>query len=141
MEQRNTTSGLRLKLEWLPKPAQNEQQLDTERLVELLKRDVHRLHDEEIDQIIAHFRSHIGYARQEAQEEKESLRRHLYDVLDYRKWFQFELRYAKGEQTAFRPLTDSRFNVLSGGEKAMAMYIPLFAATHSRYSDARADAP
>ncbi|MBC7325748.1 MAG: hypothetical protein H5T99_10615, partial [Moorella sp. (in: Bacteria)] len=33
-------------------------------------------------------------------------------------------------------LTDSRFNVLSGGEKAMAMYIPLFAATYSRYSDA-----
>nr|WP_246187298.1 SbcC/MukB-like Walker B domain-containing protein [Moorella glycerini] len=33
------------------------------------------------------------------------------------------------------------FNVLSGGEKAMAMYIPLFAATYSRYSDARADAP
>jgi hypothetical protein len=62
-------------------------------------------------------------------------------MLDYRNWFQFELRYRKGEQGGYRPLTDSRFNVLSGGEKAMAMYIPLFAATWSRYSDARPDCP
>ncbi len=141
MEQRQTSSGLRLKLEWIPRAAQNEQQLNTERLVELLKRDAHRLHDEEIDQIIAHFRSHISYAKHEASEEKASLRKYLYELLDYRGWFQFELKYAKGEQLAYRPLTDSRFNVLSGGEKAMAMYIPLFAATYSRYSDGRPDAP
>lgn len=141
MEERNTSSGLRLKLEWIPKPAQNENQLDTERLVELMKRDSHRLHEAEIEQIITHFRSHIGYAKLKASEEQESLRKHLYEVLDYRNWFVFELKYAKGEQTAYRPLTDSRFNVLSGGEKAMAMYIPLFAATYSRYSDGREDAP
>lgn len=141
MEERNTSSGLRLKLEWIPRPAQNENQLDTEQLVELMKRDSHRLHEVEIEQIIAHFRSHIGYAKHQASEEQESLRKHLYEVLDYRNWFVFQLKYAKGEQTAYRPLTDSRFNVLSGGEKAMAMYIPLFAATYSRYSDGRSDAP
>lgn len=141
MEERNTSSGLRLKLDWDPKAAQNEQQMDTAALVELLKRDSHRLREDEIDAMIQHFRSQIGYAKQSAQSEKESLRKHLYEVLDYRNWFQFELKYRKGEQTGYRPLTDSRFNVLSGGEKAMAMYIPLFAATWSRYSDARADAP
>lgn len=141
MEERNTSSGLQLKLVWEPKAAQNEQQMDTAALIELLKRDSHRLRDDEIDAITRHFRSQIGYAKQSAQSEKESLRKHLYEVLDYRNWFQFELKYRKGEQTAFRPLTDSRFNVLSGGEKAMAMYIPLFAATWSRYSDARPDAP
>ncbi|MBD2862507.1 TIGR02680 family protein [Paenibacillus sp. IB182363] len=141
MEERNTSSGLRLKLDWEPRAAQNEQQMDTSALVELLKRDSHRLREDEIDAMIRHFRSQIGYAKQSAQSEKESLRKHLYEVLDYRNWFQFELKYRKGEQTAYRPLTDSRFNVLSGGEKAMAMYIPLFAATWSRYSDARAEAP
>ncbi len=141
MEERNTSSGLRLRLEWEAKPAQSENQLDTSILVELLKRDSHRLRDEEIDQIIGHFRSQIGYAKQNAQDEQESMRKHLYDMLDYRNWFQFELRYRKGEQAGYRPLTDSRFNVLSGGEKAMAMYIPLFAATWSRYSDARPDCP
>lgn len=141
MEERNTSSGLRLKLDWEPKAAQNEQQMDTAALVELLKRDSHRLREDEIDAMIQHFRYQIGYAKQTAQSEKESLRKHLYEVLDYRNWFRFELKYKKGEQTGYRPLTDSRFNVFSGGEKAMAMYIPLFAATWSRYSDARADAP
>jgi uncharacterized protein (TIGR02680 family) len=141
MEERNTSSGLRLRLDWEPKAARNEQEMDTRSLVELLKRDSHRLRDDEIDSMIRHFRYQIGYAKQTAQSEQESLRKHLYEVLDYRNWFQFELKYKKGEQTGYRPLTDSRFNVLSGGEKAMAMYIPLFAATWSRYSDARADAP
>lgn len=141
MEERNTSSGLRLKLDWEPKAAHNEQQLDTAALVELLKRDSHRLREDEIDAMIRHFRYQISYAKQSAQSERESLRKHLYEVLDYRNWFQFELKYRKGEQTGYRPLTDSRFNVLSGGEKAMAMYIPLFAATWSRYSDARPDAP
>lgn len=141
MEDRNTSSGLRLRLEWAAKPAPADNQMDTSQLVELLKRDSHRLRDEEIDQIIGHFRSQIGYAKQNAQDEQESMRKHLYEMLDYRNWFQFELRYRKGEQVSYRPLTDSRFNVLSGGEKAMSMYIPLFAATWSRYSDARPDCP
>lgn len=141
MEERDTSSGLRLKLEWQPKVAAREQQLDVSDLVELLKRDSHRLREDEIDAMIEHFRGQIVSAKQAAQEEQESLRQHLYQVLDYRNWFQFELKYKKGEQIGYRPLTDARFNVLSGGEKAMAMYIPLFAATWSRYSDARTDAP
>ncbi|MDQ8735040.1 TIGR02680 family protein [Paenibacillus sp. LHD-38] len=141
MEARDTSSGLRLKLEWGPKAASGEQQLDTSELVELLKRDSQRLREDEIEAMIHHFRSQVQGAKQSAIDEKESLRLHLYSVLDYRNWFQFELKYKKGEQTGYRPLTDARFNVMSGGEKAMAMYIPLFAATSSRYSDARHDAP
>ncbi|WHX49402.1 TIGR02680 family protein [Paenibacillus woosongensis] len=141
MEERDTSSGLRLKLEWQPKSALGEHQLDVSELVELLKRDSHRLREDEIDAMIEHFRGQISSAKQAAQEEQESLRQHLYTVLDYRNWFQFELKYKKGAKTGYRPLTDARFNVLSGGEKAMAMYIPLFAATSSRYSDARPEAP
>ncbi|ALS26939.1 putative subunit C of exonuclease SbcCD [Paenibacillus sp. 32O-W] len=141
MEERDTSSGLRLRLEWEPKPASGEQQLDVYDLVEMLKRDSHRLREDEIDAMIEHFRAQIAGAKQSAEEEQESLRQHLYRALDYRNWFYFELKYKKGEQTGYRPLTDARFNVLSGGEKAMAMYIPLFAATWSRYSDARSDAP
>ncbi|MFB5763619.1 TIGR02680 family protein [Paenibacillus medicaginis] len=141
MEERDTSSGLQLKLEWQPKPAAGEQQLDVHDLVELLKRDSHRLREDQIEAMIQHFRVKVAGAKQSAQEEQESLREHLYRALDYRNWFQFELKYKKGMQAGYRPLTDARFNVLSGGEKAMAMYIPLFAATWSRYSDARQDAP
>ncbi|CAM4351438.1 TIGR02680 family protein [Paenibacillus alkaliterrae] len=141
MAERDTSSGLKLQLQWLPKAAQTEQELNSDELVALLRRDAHLLHDDEVEQLITHFRSRIQWAKQGAAEERETLRKHLYDMLDYRSWFQFSLRYKKGDEAQYRELTDSRFNVLSGGEKAMSMYIPLFAATYSRYADAGPDAP
>ncbi|MCW2277668.1 TIGR02680 family protein [Heliophilum fasciatum] len=139
MGQRNTSSGLRLHLKWEPRPATNERELDTAALVKLLKTNPEQLHDEDIDRMVRHFRSRIEWAKQES-EAKDSLRHWVNQLLDYRRWFRFVLHYEKGESPR-RELTDSRFNVLSGGEKAMSMYIPLFAATYSRFNDARPDAP
>ncbi|MEK3883657.1 TIGR02680 family protein [Paenibacillus sp. PL2-23] len=141
MAERDTSSGLKLQLQWLPKAAQTESELNSDELVELLRRDSHLLRDDEVERLVGHFRSRVQWAKQGAVEEREALRKHIYDMLDYRSWFQFSLRYKKGEETQYRELTDSRFNVLSGGEKAMSMYIPLFAATYSRYADASPDAP
>lgn len=141
MSERDTSSGLKLQLQWVPKAAQSEQELSSDELVELLRRDAHLLHDDEVERLVAHFRSRIQWAKQGAAEERETLRKHLYEMLDYRSWFVFSLRYKKGDETSYRELTDSRFNVLSGGEKAMSMYIPLFAATYSRYADASPEAP
>lgn len=141
MEQRNTSSGLKLSLEWEVKKKNTEFDLDTETLVELLMRDAHRLDDDEIERVVSHFRTRVMQAKQEAEEVQGSLRKYIYDLLDYRSWFEFKLYHRKGEQTGYKELSDSKFNVLSGGEKAMAMYIPLFAATYSRYSDASEQAP
>ncbi|WP_281890469.1 TIGR02680 family protein [Paenibacillus sp. YYML68] len=141
MAERDTSSGLKLQLQWLPKAAQSESELNSDELVALLRKDAHLLHDDEVERLVGHFRSRVQWAKQGAAEEREALRKHIYDMLDYRSWFQFSLRYKKGEETQYRELTDARFNVLSGGEKAMSMYIPLFAATYSRYADASPDAP
>ncbi|WP_010276142.1 TIGR02680 family protein [Paenibacillus senegalensis] len=141
MAERDTSSGLKLQLQWVPKAAQSESELNSDELVELLRKDVHLLHDDEAERLVEHFRSRVQWAKQGALEEREALRKHIYDMLDYRSWFQFSLRYKKGDETQYRELTDARFNVLSGGEKAMSMYIPLFAATYSRYADASAEAP
>lgn len=141
MAERNTSSGLKLQLQWLPKAAQTESELNSDELVELLRRDAHLLRDDEEERLKDHFRSRVQWAKQGAAEERETLRKHIYDMLDYRSWFQFSLRYKKGDEASYRELTDARFNVLSGGEKAMSMYIPLFAATYSRYADASPDAP
>lgn len=140
MQQRETSSGLKLWLKWEPRAARNEQELDTAQLVKLLKTDANLLRDEQIEQMVNHFRSRITWAKRESEEHKETLRHWINQLLDYRQWFRFTLEYEKGEQSR-RELTDARFNVLSGGEKAMAMYIPLFAATYSRYSDSREDSP
>lgn len=139
MEDRVTSSGLVLSLEWTPRPARNERELDTEKLVKLLRKNPNTLLEEEIEQMVEHFRSRIRWAKDEV-EDGESLRKWIQELLDYRGWFSFTLYYRKGSQPR-RELTDSRFNVLSGGEKAMAMYIPLFAATDSRFKDSRATAP
>lgn len=139
MDERKTSSGLKLSLKWEPRPPRNEAELDVELLVDLLRKDPDLLRDDEIEQMVDHFRSRIRLAKDEAGE-KDSLRKWIADFLDYRQWFDFVLYYRKGEQNK-RELTDARFNVLSGGEKAMSMYIPLFAATYSRYSDSNPDSP
>ncbi len=127
-------------LRWEPVAARNEQEMDTAQLIKLLKTDPQLLRNEQIEQMIQHFRSRITWAKQESEDRKETLRDWIVQMLDYRKWFRFTLEYEKGDQ-ARRELTDARFNVLSGGEKAMAMYIPLFAATYSRYASSKSDAP
>ncbi|UHA72766.1 TIGR02680 family protein [Paenibacillus sp. 481] len=141
MKQRNTSSGLKLSLKWLPLSRNNEDELDTETLVSLLMRDQHRMDDEQIEQVITHFRTRILQAKQDSQREDGVLRSYIYSQLDYRSWFEFKLEHIKGDRTTYTELCDHKFNVLSGGEKAMAMYIPLFAATYSRYSEANLDAP
>lgn len=139
MDERKTSSGLKLSLRWEPRTARNEQELDTNQLVTLLKKDPELLRNEEKEQMIDHFRSRIRLAEQEA-EQQDTLRKWITELLDYRSWFDFTLYFKKADGPK-RQLTDSRFNVLSGGEKAMSMYIPLFAATYSRYSDSREDSP
>jgi len=141
MKQRNTSSGLKLSLNWVPLAQKSEDELDSKTLVDLLLSDPERMEEEEIDKIIFHFRKRIDLAKEEAKQEQGTLRRYINQMLDYRSWFEFRLDYRKGERTNYIELTDSRFNVLSGGEKAMAMYIPLFAAAYSRYSDADEEAP
>lgn len=141
MRQRDTSSGLKLSLKWIPLARKTEEELDTETLVELLMRDGDRMNDEEIEQVINHFRSRIQRAKENATDDQGSLQRHIYQLMDYRSWFEFRLEHRKGEQPNYTELTDSKFNVLSGGEKAMSMYIPLFAATYSRYSDASPESP
>ena len=55
------------------------------------------------------------------------------EVLDYRKWFEFQLECQKtGEKK--KELTDRVFFTFSGGEKAMSMYVPLFSAVVAKYA-------
>ncbi len=139
MERRKTSSGLRLRLRWEPRPANNEEEMDTAELVKLLRTDAGLLREEQFERMVTHFRSRVNWARREA-EQRDTLREWIYRMLDYRHWFRFTLYYEKGGHS-WRELTDARFNVLSGGEKAMAMYIPLFAATYSRYMSSREQSP
>lgn len=124
------------------KQAEKEEQLDTRALVELLQKDAEIMRPEEIDKISQHFRSKIEEARKLAGDTGavQSFHATMREVLDYRKWFEFQLECQKtGEKK--KELTDRVFFTFSGGEKAMSMYVPLFSAVAAKYAGAREDAP
>lgn len=142
MEGMNTSSGLSFSLVWRKKSAETEEQLDTKELVELLRKDGNLLTEIELDKLSSHFRSKISEARREAEEKDKSQTFHsiMKEVLDYRKWFEFILYFKKSNENR-KELTNNAFYKLSGGEKAMAMYVPLFSAVYAKYEGARGDCP
>lgn len=142
MESMQTSSGLTLSLRWKNRRAEKEEQLDTRILVELLQKDVEIMREEEVEKLSRHFRSKIEEARKISGDvgSVQSFHATMREVLDYRKWFEFQLECQKtGEKK--KELTDRVFFTFSGGEKAMAMYVPLFSAVVAKYAGARQDAP
>lgn len=138
----NTSSGLKLSLRWRSKTAEQEDQLDTKELVDLLKKDYRLMSEEEASRLSAHFRSKVAEARRNARDSAGmiSFYQIMKDTLDYRKWFEFQLFSQKNGERQ-KELTNSVFGTFSGGEKAMSMYIPLFSAVVAKYQGGREDAP
>ncbi|WP_409296779.1 TIGR02680 family protein [Peribacillus sp. SCS-26] len=142
MENRNSSSGLTFSIAWKAQTAESEEELDTKELVQLLQRNSKFLNEEDLNKITLHFQSKIKRAKEliELRNEGNTLHQVLKEVLDYRKWFSFVLSF-KREREPKRELTNNAFFKFSGGEKAMAMYIPLFTAAYSRYQEASPNAP
>ena len=143
MESMNTSSGLSFSLSWKKKVAESEDQLDTRELVELLQHDAVLLTEEDMARLTAHFRSKIIQARKRMEDTGsiQSFHTIMKEILDYRKWFEFQLYFKKTGESR-KELTDNAFFKFSGGEKAMAMYVPLFSSVYARFDGAaRKDCP
>lgn len=134
MKELDTSMGLSFSLEWKPRSAENEVELDTAELEQILLRDRDLLTVEDIEKVAGHFRSKIRIEKMKLEEEGGLINymELVRDALDYRKWFEFKMFYRRGEENK-KPLTNAAFNRFSGGEKAMAMYVPLFAAVNAQY--------
>lgn len=150
MESLDTSMGLRFSLVWKGRPADQPEELDTHDLLELLRKDPAVMGDADREKITAHFRAKIAIAREKFHEDETpaTYSELMRQALDFRNWFTFRLYYQKGgtapgsaENPGKKELTDSAFNSFSGGEKAMAMYVPLFAALSAQYAAAGEDAP
>ncbi len=137
MGKMDTSMGLSFSLKWSSKKAETEEQLDTKKLVNLLKMDGNLLREEDLNALSEHFRSKIALARRTLEDKGVNLTFHgiMRDILDYRKWFEFKLFFKKTGQLS-KELTNNGFFKFSGGEKAMAMYVPLFSAVNARYEAA-----
>ena len=137
MQEIDTSMGLRFSLEWKPCKADNDKELDTAELEQILLRDRELLTLDDIEKVAGHFRSKIR-AEKTKLEETGTIINYMdlvRDALDYRKWFEFQMFFRRGEETK-KPLTNAAFNRFSGGEKAMAMYVPLFGAVNAQYKKA-----
>lgn len=136
MKNMDTTSGFKLYLNWKPKKSEGEEELDIKDLTNILKTPDF-MNPEDRERISKHFNEKLKKEKRIASEDgsKKSYQSIIKEVLDYRKWFEFQLSFSKSNERK-KELTDSEFFKLSGGEKAMAMYIPLFAAVNARYNAA-----
>lgn len=137
MKEMDTSMGLIFSLDWKPSKAENDQELDTVQLEQILLRDHTLLTMEDIEKVAAHFRSKIRMGKQKLEESGSMINymELVREALDYRRWFEFHMYFRRGEGER-KLLTNSAFNQFSGGEKAMAMYVPLFAAVNAQYKKA-----
>lgn len=142
MGERDASNGLAFYLQWKPKVAQNEDELDTGDLVNILRTDANILRVEDFNRVTEHFRSRVDRAKRMLDNNAHGQTFHniIREILDYREWFEFVLYFRKEGENR-RELTNRAFDRMSGGEKAMAMYIPLFSSVYSRYESGGEQAP
>lgn len=136
MEAMNTSSGLKFSLRWVPRKADTENQMDITSLVNILQRGS-IVTEEDIDKLSRHFKEKLIQQKRdlEANGEIVNYQSIIKDILDYRQWYEFRLYFTKPLEGK-KELTDNEFFKFSGGEKAMAMYVPLFAAVNAKYNGA-----
>ena len=84
-----------------------------------------------------YLQDHIKEVR--ASHETGTWHEHLAEALDYRRWHRFWVM--RRQDTGWKRLTKRTHGTGSGGEKAVALTIPQFAAAAAHYSSARDDAP
>lgn len=131
-----TGSGKTVRLEW----AAAEDEGGALRVVtRLLRRSVATLGEAEREPLIAFFRERIQRAREEAATAaatgEPGAAAHLREAFDYRRWFAFTLYEVRDGQRV--KLTAKRHALGSGGEQAVLIHMPLFAAAAALYSSSR----
>ena len=140
MEKMKTSSGLSFSISWIGKGKDSEDEMDTNEVVSIFEGSASSITDEDNEKIVKHFRSKIAQEEEKYDELEKNYVEIIRDVLDYRKWFQFKLFFKRNNGDK-RELTDKEFSKFSGGEKAIAMYIPLFAGINAKFNSAKKDAP
>ncbi len=132
---RPMSSGTRIGIRWARSETLNER----ERLAaQLVKRDEAGLGPSGLAELRTALRDMI--ADHHAAHPRAGYKQVLAAVLDYRRWYRFELRLAVPGQEEVK-LTKNKHEQMSGGEKSAAIHLPLFAAANALYSSALPTCP
>ena len=104
----------------------------------LLRRSLPTLAEPERERLVTFFRERVEAAREEAAgagAPASGVSAHLRTAFDYRDWFAFDLiECCDGQRMR---LTARRHAVGSGGEQAVLVHLPLFAAAAALYDSSR----
>ncbi len=138
---RRVTGTIQMRLEWVPLTSKEEDQISTTELLSYLSKKSIYLTPSQKEKVRLHFISKINEARKRCKDDASfSMFEEMKNALDYRKWFRFDMFITRKGLPEER-FTNTVFGELSGGEKAMSIYSPLFAAIAAKYSYAAPDAP
>ncbi len=135
MRSRKMSSGKTVGVRWLLADRLDDEQRT---VCGLLDADASRLNPDALARMRGHFAAQIKTAR--ARHRELPYRELLAQVLDYRRWRQFVFQMVSAEGTEEK-LTRSRHSQLSGGEQAVSLHLPLFAAAHAMLNSALPHAP
>lgn len=128
LERVRTASNVAVQLVWQIRPDLPD---GTRTARELLLKDPGRVTESDRSALHAFFRSRIEEAK--GNDTAASWEEQLAEVLDYTAWHQFTVRLDRANGAGWQPLTKKLHGALSGGEKAIALHLPLFAAVSAHY--------
>ncbi|HSV68000.1 MAG TPA: TIGR02680 family protein [Mycobacteriales bacterium] len=128
LERVRTASRVAVRLVWQVDPALPA---GTRAARELLLKDPVRLTDADREALHRFFRDRIEEAK--AANTAASWEQQLARVFDYTAWHQFVVKIDRANGAGWQLLTKKLHGALSGGEKAIALHLPLFAAVAAHY--------
>ncbi|WRZ46509.1 TIGR02680 family protein [Streptomyces sp. NBC_01314] len=128
LERVRTASKVAVQLVWDVRPDLPD---STRTARQLLLKDPGRVTETDREALHTFFRARIGEAK--GSDTAASWEEQLGEVLDYTAWHRFTVRLDRANGTGWQPLTKKLHGALSGGEKAIALHLPLFAAVAAHY--------
>ncbi|SDJ80818.1 TIGR02680 family protein [Nonomuraea maritima] len=128
LERVRTASRVAVRLVWQVDPAQSA---GTRAARDLLLSDPAGLSEADREALYVFFRERVEEAR--ADDSSASWEDQLMKVLDYTAWHRFAVKLDRGDGQGWQELTRKLHGALSGGEKAIALHLPLFAAVAAHY--------
>ncbi|MGW1682044.1 TIGR02680 family protein [Saccharopolyspora sp. NPDC002376] len=135
LERVRTASNVAIQLVWQVAP---DLPAGTKAARDLLLKDPVRLTDSDRESLHQFFRDRIEQAK--ADDTATSWEQQLAQVLDYTSWHRFVVKVDRANGAGWQLLTKKLHGALSGGEKAIALHLPLFAAVAAHY-EAAPEAP
>ncbi|KAA9161584.1 TIGR02680 family protein [Amycolatopsis acidicola] len=128
LERVRTASRVSVQLVW---QVDEDLPAGTKEARQLLLKDPARLSDADRESLHRFFRERVDQAKED--NTAATWQEQLAQVFDYTAWHRFVVKLDRSDGRGWQPLTKKLHGALSGGEKAIALHLPLFAAVAAHY--------